>query len=122
MNKICLTQNNFDKLLEMALNNCQVPKKKQNVHKPISFFGYDPVFIKPSCEDATVGGYSYIDKNGKCKHCPPHYSQDDNDYDIIKQNCSISREEPNYLKKDSELPKDLLQKYINAQNEINPYE
>ena len=97
MNKICLTQNNFDRLLELALHNCQNHHK--NVHKPISFLNYNP-----DCKDLIESGHSYIDKNKVCKYCPLHYSKDDNDYDIIKQNCDKSlysyKVDMDYSKKD----------------------
>lgn len=76
MEKICLSQDNFDKLLHLALQNCKNPDKKissKNInYKPISFFGPIPPPLVDHCEK---GNY-FSRKEQKCLKCPTN----ENDY------------------------------------------
>ncbi len=72
MNKICLSQNNFDKLLELALNNCQAPNTKQNV-QPNKFF--KPIsFLTRNANNCLAG--NYLSSDGSCKPCETGTYQD----------------------------------------------
>ncbi len=66
MEKICLSQNNFDILLKLALSNCQKSEKKTHIkrsYKPISFLN-EPESLQ-KCLDSN--GF-YDEKIGKCVH------------------------------------------------------
>lgn len=83
--KICLSQNNFDRLLELALNNCQTPHKITRnslvkLVKPMSFLSINEnnclagnYFSRDNqkCQPCLAGTYQDKDGQYSCKRCPP---------------------------------------------------
>ena len=77
MNKVCLSQDNFDRLLELALNNCQTSHKNTQPNKNIRHIS----FLQTNCPNGL-----YLN-NGQCIKCPDSYVKNK----IPQNNCDCIR-------------------------------
>jgi hypothetical protein len=83
MDKVCLSNDNFNKLLELSLKNCYINKKNDTVRisQPQNSIKFKPhSFVQINTPNCPPKYYNY---NGDCKPCPyGSYSSPDQTYCI----------------------------------------